>query len=112
MVGFKSDPYPTTLDFLALLRAEAGPTHEQLIVDLIEKITLWDLRVTGSEASERPDGKWQVRIEVRAKKLYAAGNGEETEAPLDQPIDIGLFAADLAALRARFSASGFPLSRE
>jgi len=88
------------------------PAHGQLIVDLIEKITLWDLRVTGSEASERPDGKWQVRIEVRAKKLYAAGNGEETEAPLDQPIDIGLFAADLAALRARFSASGFPLSRE
>jgi hypothetical protein len=63
--GFKSDPYPTTLDFLALLRAEAGPAHEQLIVDLIEKITLWDLRVTESEASERPDGKWQVRIEVR-----------------------------------------------
>ncbi len=77
--GFKSDPYPTTLDFLALLRAEAGPAHEQLIVDLIEKITLWDLRVTGSEATERPDGKWQVRVEVRAKKLYSAGNGEETE---------------------------------
>jgi ABC-2 type transport system permease protein len=92
--GFKSDPYPTTLDFLALLRAEAGPAHEQLIVDLIEKITLWDLRVTESEASERPDGKWQVRMNVRAKKLYSAGNGEETEAPLDQPIDVGLFAAD------------------
>jgi len=92
--GFKSDPYPTTLDFLAMLRAEAGPAHEQLIVDLIEKITLWDLRVTESEASERPDGKWQVRMNVRAKKLYSAGNGEETEAPLDQSIDIGLFAAD------------------
>jgi aminopeptidase N len=92
--GFKSDPYPTTLDFLKLLRAEAGPAHEQLIVDLIEKITLWDLRVTGSEATERPDGKWQVRMNVRAKKLYSAGNGEEIEAPLDQPIDIGLFAAD------------------
>jgi aminopeptidase N len=92
--GFKSDPYPTTLDFLALLRAEAGPAHEQLIVDLMEKITLWDLRVTGSEATERPDGKWQVRVEVRAKKLYSAGNGEETETPLDQSIDVGLFAAD------------------
>jgi ABC-2 type transport system permease protein len=92
--GFKSDPYPTTLDFLKLLRAEAGSAHEQLIVDLIEKITLWDLSVIGSEASERSDGKWHIRMNVRAKKLYSAGNGEETEAPLDQPIDIGLFAAD------------------
>ena len=38
-----------------MLRAEAGPAHEQLIVDLIEKITLWDLRVTESEATERPE---------------------------------------------------------
>jgi ABC-2 type transport system permease protein len=92
--GFKSDPYPTTLDFLAMLRAEAGPAQEQLIVDLMEKITLWDLRLIGSEASQRPDGKWQVSMNVRAKKLYSTGNGEETEAPLDQPIDIGLFAID------------------
>jgi hypothetical protein len=31
---------------------------------------------------------------VRARKLYSAGNGEETEAPLDQPIDVGMFAAN------------------
>src|SRR5262249_13413103 len=55
--AFKSDPYPTTLDVLALLRAEAGPAHDQLITDLFDKITLWDLRVVGSEASETSDGK-------------------------------------------------------
>src|SRR5262249_19470853 len=92
--AFKSDPYPTTLDVLALLRAEAGPAHDQLITDLFDKITLWDLRVVGSEASETSDGKWRVRIDVRAKKLDAAGDGRETEVSLDQPIDIGLFAAD------------------
>src|SRR5205807_2489265 len=80
------------------LRAEAGPAYEQFITDLFEKITLWDLRVTGSQATETADGKWRVRVEVGAKKLAAAGNGQETEVPLDQPIDIGLFAADPAKL--------------
>ena len=35
-----------------------------------------------------------MRIEVRARKLDADGNGAETEVPLDQPIDVGVFAAD------------------
>jgi ABC-2 type transport system permease protein len=96
--AYKSDPYPTSSDLLALLRAEAGPAHDQLITDLFEKITLWDLRVTGSEATEMAGGKWRVRVEVRAKKLEAAGNGQETEVPLDQLIDVGLFAADPAKL--------------
>jgi ABC-2 type transport system permease protein len=101
--AYKSDPYPTSSDLLVLLRAEAGPAHEQFITDLFEKITLWDLRVTGSQATETVDGKWRVRVEVRAKKLEAAGNGQETEAPLDQLIDVGLFAADPAKLE--FSAT-------
>ena len=92
--AYKTDPYPTSLEFLELLRAEAGPAHDQLITDLFERITLWDLRVVGSQATETDDGKWRVRVEVRARKLDAEGNGIETEVPLDQPIDVGLFAAD------------------
>jgi ABC-2 type transport system permease protein len=101
--AYKSDPYPTSSDLLVLLRAEAGPAHEQFITDLFEKITLWDLRVTGSQATATADGKWRVRVEVRAKKLEAMGNGQETEVPLDQLIDVGLFAADPAKLE--FSAT-------
>jgi ABC-2 type transport system permease protein len=92
--AYKSDPYPTSLNLLTLLRAEVPVAHHQLITDLFERITLWDLGVTGSEATETSDGKWRVRLDVRAKKLEATGNGTEKEAPLDQSIDIGLFAAD------------------
>jgi hypothetical protein len=92
--SYKSDPYPTSADLLAVLRAEAGPAHDQLITDLFERITLWDLAITGSEATATGDGKWRVRVDVRAKKLDSTGDGRETEVPLDQAIDIGLFAAD------------------
>jgi len=50
-------PYPNTLDFLRLLRAEVGPAHDALITDLFEKITLVDAKTTRATAVKRPDGK-------------------------------------------------------
>jgi hypothetical protein len=92
--GYRSDPYPSSSDLLVLLRAEAGAANDQLITDLFERITFWDLRVAGSEATEMPDGKWRVRLDLRARKIEATGKGEEKEVPLDQEIDVGLFAVD------------------
>ncbi|HEX5683110.1 MAG TPA: M1 family aminopeptidase [Ideonella sp.] len=92
--AFKAAPYPNTTDFLRLMREEAGPEHEQLIVDLFEKITLWDVKATKPEVTKRADGKYEVRFEVEAKKLYADGQGKETEETLDEPFDIGVFSAE------------------
>jgi len=92
--AFKAAPYPNTLDFLRLLRAAAGPQHDALITDLFEKITLVDVKAAGATAVKRPDGTYEVTLEVAAKKLYADGKGVETEAPLDEPFDIGVFAAE------------------
>jgi len=92
--AFKAAPYPNTLDFLRLLRAEAGPQHEALIADLFEKITLLDVKATQAKATKRADGKYEVSFVVEAKKFHADGKGKETEAPLDEPFDIGVFSAE------------------
>jgi ABC-2 type transport system permease protein len=92
--AFKAAPYPNTSDFLKLLRAEAGPENDQLITDLFEKITLLDVKATDAKAVKRADGKYDVSFEVTAKKFYADGKGKETEAPLDEPFDIGVFSAE------------------
>jgi aminopeptidase N len=92
--AFKDAPYANSTDFLALLREEAGPAHEQLIVDLFEKITLLDLKAANARSVRRPDGRWDVHFEVEAKKLYADGRGRETETPLAEPFDIGVFSAE------------------
>jgi hypothetical protein len=91
--AFKPAPYPNTTDFLKILRAEAGPAHDALITDLFEKITLVDARAVSATAARRADGKYDVTIEVEARKLYADGKGVETEAPLDEPFDLGVFTA-------------------
>jgi ABC-2 type transport system permease protein len=92
--AFKEAPYPNTRDFIALLRAQAGPQHSALITDLLENITLYDVKVLGATASKRADGRYDVAVEVEARKLYADGQGKETEAPLDEPFELGVFTAE------------------
>ncbi len=92
--GFKNAPYPSSTDFIRLLRAEAGPQHDQLITDLFEKITLYDMKATEAKAKKRSDGKYDVSFTVEGKKLYADGKGKETATPLDEPFDVGAFSEE------------------
>jgi aminopeptidase N len=89
--AFKPAPYASTKDFIADLREEVGPKYDALIGDLFERITLYDVKVENSTAKIRPDGKYDVTIDIDAKKFYADGLGKETEAPLAEDFDVGLF---------------------
>jgi aminopeptidase N len=92
---FQGPPYPRALDFVAALRAEAKtPEQQSLITDLFERVTLYDLKVTQPTAVRRSDGKWDVTVPVEAKKFYASANGDDTETPLGERIEIGLFTAE------------------
>lgn len=92
---FAGAPFPRSLDLVAALRAEARTTEEQsLITDLFERVTLYHLQVTEPTAVRRADGRWDVIVPVEAKKFYADGKGAETETPLAERIEIGLFTAE------------------
>ena len=91
--AFKGAPYPTALDLVAALRAEAPADKQDLITDLFEKITLYDLKATSATARRRPDGRYDVTLTVTAAKLHADGQGKETPAPMNETLDVGLFAA-------------------
>ena len=92
--AFKGPPYPTALDLVADLRAEAPPDKQALITDLFEKITLYDIKTTRAVSHRRPDGRFDVALTVSARKVYADGLGKEVEAPMNETLDIGLFAAE------------------
>jgi len=92
--AFKPAPYPNPRDLLRRFRESAGPEHEQLIADLFERITLYDVKLTEATAEQRPDGRWDVALEVEARKLYADGKGQETEVPLEESFDVGAFTVE------------------
>lgn len=92
---FKSAPYPRSVDLIREFRAEAKtPADQALITDLFERITLFDMKVQAPTATRRADGKWDVTMPVEAKKFYAGGKGEETEAAFTDAMPIGLFTAE------------------
>ncbi|MBX7248235.1 MAG: aminopeptidase [Caulobacteraceae bacterium] len=94
--AFHNAPYPTSRDLVAAFRAEAGDDQglQNLITDLFEKITLYDLKAKSATVRRRPDGRFDVTITLDARKLYADAKGKETDAPLDETFDIGLFTAE------------------
>lgn len=92
--AFKGAPFPTSRDLVAEIRRVAGPEHDSLITDLVERIVLFDLRVLSSNVVEQPDGRFQVEIEVAARKFEADGEGVETEVPMSTWIDIGVLGEE------------------
>ena len=92
--AFQGAPYPRSLDLVAALRAEAPADKQALITDLMERITLYDVKTTGATAVRRADGRWDVTVTVDARKLYADGQGKETNSPLNESFDVGLFSAE------------------
>ncbi len=73
--AFKAAPYPTSKDLLRHVRAAAGPEHQQLITDLFQKITLYDVKVTGARKQPRADGMWDVALDIDARKALRGRAG-------------------------------------
>ncbi|MEM8997412.1 MAG: M1 family aminopeptidase, partial [Acidobacteriota bacterium] len=85
-------PYPTSSDFLEILRRHAAPEHHGTLADLFERITFYDVAVGEASCEALGDARYRVTLDVRASKTYADGVGRETPATLDEPFDVGVFA--------------------
>jgi len=65
-----------------------------LIDDWFKEITLYDLRLEEARATELPDGKYEIEMDVMARKVHADTLGNETQVELKEWIDIGVYADD------------------
>ena len=90
--AYNPPPYPTSYALVDALREETPPHLRYLINDLFEDITLFSNRTLDATAVKRPDGKYDVTINVETHKYKADAKGNETEVPMDDWIDIGAFA--------------------
>lgn len=89
---FKSQPYAASTDlvdgFKSLARNDA---ERQLVVDLLEKITIYDMKAADAEVRKLDNGQFETTITIEAAKFYADGLGNETKAALADRIEVGLF---------------------
>jgi ABC-2 type transport system permease protein len=90
--GYAPPPYPTSHELIDALREETPENLRYLIQDLFGDITLFANRTTSAKSKKRPDGKYDITIDVETRKFKADEKGNETEAPVNDFIDIGAFA--------------------
>ncbi len=86
--------YPTTLDLVASLKAQANEDEQLFIDKKFGQITIYDLRAKSIEADTSNNEQVIVTLTLDATQFEADGQGEETEQPLDEWVDIVLFSED------------------
>ena len=87
-------PYPTSLDLYTELQAVTPDSMKYLLVDLFETITLWDVRVKAARAEQVGPNGYRVTLDVVGKKVRADSMGVETEVPMNDVVEIAVFAGN------------------
>jgi hypothetical protein len=95
--AFQQPPYTTTLEMLEYVRAQTPPEKQKVIDELFAKIVLYDIKVAAATAKQRADGKFDVRIDYEAGKVEADGLGRQSPLPLDDWMQVGVFAREEGA---------------
>ena len=83
----------TTLDLYRELQAVTPDSLKPLLHDLFEVNTFWTFDTKQATAVQTDAGTWEVTFEVEANKVVADSTGRETELPVTEWIEIGVFAA-------------------
>lgn len=90
---YRSDPYPTTVDLMGGLQAQATSDAERdFIAEAFQDIVLYDLQIQKSEVKPLEEGGFEVELVVQAQRFKADGEGREQSVPMEEWIDIALFA--------------------
>ena len=91
---YKQDPYPTTLDLVRHIKAGVSTEDQRFIDQLFNEITLYDLRLIKVEKTELANQRQQLTLTIDAKRQVADAKGKESEQPLDEWVEIGVFSQD------------------
>ncbi|GAB3241253.1 M1 family aminopeptidase [Hymenobacter seoulensis] len=93
-------PRPTSLDLYRELKAATPDSLHPLLRDLFEVNTFWELTTKAASAQRLPGGQWQVTLRVQASKQAVDSAGTETKLPLQEWVEIGVFAPAAAGKQA------------
>lgn len=89
-VGFQEPPYTTSRALIEEFRKVTPDDLQYLIDDLFESITLFDNKAVSASYRKIGGGKYEVTIDVTSRKVHADAQGAETDAELNDQIDIGV----------------------
>ncbi|MFN8688459.1 MAG: M1 family aminopeptidase, partial [Cyclobacteriaceae bacterium] len=93
---FKDAPYPTSADLLKEIRKVTPDSMQYLIRDMFETITLFENKTDSAFYKEKGKDEFEVKLFTSAEKLRADSTGIETNIPISDWIDIGVYGKNKA----------------
>jgi len=101
-------PPATSHALYAELRAATPDSLHPLLADLFEHITLWNVSADSASAEPVGGGAYRVTLYVDASKVRADSIGNQTPVPMNDLVEIGVFAdgSDEALYRAQHRIRG------
>jgi hypothetical protein len=92
LVEKKESSLATTLDMYRELQAVTPDSLKPLLHDLFEVNAFWTFDTKKATAVQTEPGTWQVTFDVDARKLVVDSAGKETELPMNEWVELGIFA--------------------
>ncbi|NGX39283.1 MAG: hypothetical protein KR126chlam1_00606 [Chlamydiae bacterium] len=90
-VAYQSPPFTRSIDLVDRFRKAAPEDKKYLIEDLFETITFYSNQTQRAQVTEKDDGHFEVSITSMNKKFRATGLGEESEIPMNDYVEVGVF---------------------
>ncbi|SIQ98996.1 ABC transporter permease/M1 family aminopeptidase [Pontibacter lucknowensis] len=90
--GSGQSPLATSLDLYQELQAVTPDSLQALLHDLFEKNTFWELSTKQATTRQVQPGKWQVTLDVQARKFVVDSIGVETSLQMKDWIEVSVFA--------------------
>ncbi|MBC8088753.1 MAG: hypothetical protein H7Z40_15925 [Phycisphaerae bacterium] len=86
----------TTLDLYRELTTVTPDSLKPLLHDLFEVNAYWLLDTERASAKQMADGSWRVTLDIRARKMVYDSAGVESELPMDDWVELGVFGTAAA----------------
>ncbi len=93
-VAYQEPPYTTSAELIDHFKQVTPDSLLYLYTDLFEKITFYSNRTDKAEYKKLDNGKYELNLSIEAKKFYADSIGNEEQTPVDEWIDVVVFAED------------------
>ena len=94
-------PLPTSLDLYRELRSVTPDSLHPLLADLFETNTFWELQTKRIKAEAAGAGTWRVTLDVSARKMVVDTLGFQTDTPMNDLIEVGVYASDSGDVRGK-----------
>ena len=90
--AYSDPPNPTTKDLLSQLYSVTPDSLQHMLYDMFESITLFSNRITDASYRKIENDKYLLYLTLESTKFRADSIGVETEIPVNDWIDIGVYA--------------------